>query len=90
MISSDPPRHRKLRLLVTQAFTPRAVEALAPRIQEIVDEYLQPVREVGRMDAIRDLGCPLPVIVIAEMLGIPAEDRLRLKSWSDEVVQMAN
>jgi cytochrome P450 len=90
MISSDPPRHRKLRMLVTQAFTPRAVEALAPRIQEIVDEYLQPVQQVGRMDAIRDLGYPLPVIVIAEMLGIPAEDRLRFKSWSDEVVQMTN
>jgi cytochrome P450 len=90
MISSDPPRHRKLRALVTQAFTPRAVESLAPRIQEIVDEHLQPALTVGRMDAIHDLGYPLPVIVIAEMLGIPAEDRLRFKSWSDEVVQMGN
>jgi cytochrome P450 len=90
MISSDPPRHRKLRALVTQAFTPRAVESLAPRIQEIVDEHLQPVLAAGRMDAIHDLGYPLPVIVIAEMLGVPAEDRPRFKTWSDEVVQMGN
>lgn len=90
MISSDPPRHRKLRTLVTQAFTPRAVESLAPRIQQIVDEHLQPCLVAGKMDAIGDLGYPLPVIVIAEMLGIPAEDRLRFKGWSDEVVQMGN
>jgi cytochrome P450 len=90
MISSDPPRHRKLRALVTQAFTPRAVESLAPRIQQIVDEHLQPCLTNGQMDAIGDLGYPLPVIVIAEMLGIPAEDRMRFKSWSDEVVQMSN
>jgi cytochrome P450 len=90
MISSDPPRHRKLRLLVTQAFTPRAVESLAPRIQQIVDEHLQPCLVDGQMDAIADLGYPLPVIVIAEMLGIPAEDRHRFKSWSDEVVQIGN
>jgi cytochrome P450 len=90
MISSDPPRHRKLRALVTQAFTPRAVESLAPRIQEIVDEHLKPVLAAGRMDAIHDLGYPLPVIVIAEMLGIPAEDRSRFKTWSDEVVQMSS
>lgn len=90
MISSDPPRHRKLRSLVTQAFTPRAVDSLAPRIQEIVDEHLQhPLRD-GRMDAIHDLGYPLPVIVIAEMLGIPVDDRPRFKGWSDEVVQMGN
>jgi cytochrome P450 len=90
MISSDPPRHRMLRALVTQAFTPRSVEALAPRIQQIVDEHLQPCLSAGKMDAIADLGYPLPVIVIAEMLGIPAEDRLRFKSWSDEVVLMSN
>jgi cytochrome P450 len=90
MISSDPPRHRKLRALVNQAFTPRAVESLAPRIQEIVNEHLLPAIAAGRMDAIHDLGYPLPVIVIAEMLGIPAEDRPRFKTWSDEVVQMGN
>jgi len=86
IISTDPPRHRKLRSLVTQAFTPRAVEALAPRITEIVAEYLERVPAAGRMDVIQDLGYPLPVIVIAELLGIPSQDRQRFKHWSDYAV----
>ncbi len=90
IISTDPPRHRQLRSLVTQAFTPRAVEALAPRISEIVDEYLARVVPSGRMDVIHDLATPLPVIVIAEMLGIPSQDRVKFKRWSDHAVQMAN
>ncbi|MGE5137886.1 MAG: cytochrome P450 [Rudaea sp.] len=90
MISSDPPRHRKLRNLVTQAFTPRAVEALAPRIQSLVDSYLDRIMKQGRMDVIADLGYPLPVTVIAEMLGIPSEDREQFKRWSDSVVAIGN
>jgi cytochrome P450 len=90
MISTDPPKHRKLRTLVSQAFTPRAVEALAPRIQAIVDEYLDAVHGSGRMDVIEHLGYPLPVIVIAEMLGVPVEDRAKFKSWSDIVVSLAD
>ncbi len=90
MISSDPPRHRKLRNLVTQAFTPRAVDALAPRIQSLVDGYLDRIMGQGRMDVISDLGYPLPVTVIAEMLGIPSEDREQFKKWSDSVVAIGN
>ncbi len=90
MISTDPPRHRQLRALVTQAFTPRAVDSLAPRITAIVQEHLDRVMPTGRMDVIDDLGYPLPVIVIAELLGIPAEDRERFKKWSDWVVQAAS
>jgi cytochrome P450 len=90
MISTDPPRHRQLRALVTQAFTPRAVEALAPRITAIVQEHLDRVAPDGCMDVIHDLGYPLPVIVIAEMLGIPSQDRARFKRWSDFAVQTAN
>ncbi len=90
MISTDPPRHRMLRGLVSQAFTPRSVEALAPRITAIVDEHLDAVLGVGEMDVIRDLGYPLPVIVTAEMLGVPAADRERFKHWSDTIVQMAD
>jgi cytochrome P450 len=86
MISSDPPRHRQLRNLVNQAFTPRAVAALAPRIREIVAELLDQVAPSGRMDVIDDLAYPLPVIVIAELLGIPAERRAEFKRWSDELV----
>ncbi len=89
MISSDPPRHRQLRTLVSQAFTPRSVDALAPRIQEIVDEYLDKVMADGKMDIMHDLATPLPVIVIAELMGIPAEDRGRFKHWSDWIVSAA-
>jgi cytochrome P450 len=90
MISTDPPKHRKLRTLVSQAFTPRAVEALAPRIQAIVNELLDDVSETGQMDAIEHLGYPLPVIVIAELLGVPGEDRAKFKEWSDIVVSLAD
>jgi len=90
IISTDPPRHRQLRSLVTQAFTPRAVDALAPRISAIVEELLDGAASRGRMDAIGDLGYPLPVIVIAEMLGIPSQDREKFKRWSDFTVQTAN
>lgn len=90
MIATDPPRHRQLRSLVSQAFTPRAVEGLAPRITEIVNDHLDRVMDTGQMDIIHDLGYPLPVIVIAELLGIPPEDRDRFKGWSDEVVSLAD
>jgi cytochrome P450 len=90
LISTDPPRHRQLRALVTQAFTPRAVEALAPRIRAIVDELLDNVSAQGHLDVIQDFGYPLPVIVIAELLGIPSRDREQFKRWSDAVVSMGN
>ena len=90
MIATDPPRHRQLRSLVTQAFTPKAVDALAPRITEIVHHHLDQVMAGGGMDVIQDLGYPLPVIVIAELLGIPTEDRERFKTWSDVIVSLAD
>jgi cytochrome P450 len=75
-----------LRNLVTQAFTPRSVAQLAPRISQIVADLLDAVAPQGHMDVIDDLAYPLPVIVIAELLGIPTEDRARFKAWSDAVV----
>jgi cytochrome P450 len=86
MLTSDPPEHTRLRRLVSRAFTPRAVENLRPRIQQIVDELLDEAEKNGRMDLVMDLAYPLPVIVIAEMLGVPPEDRARFKKWSDAVV----
>src|SRR5436189_2416709 len=74
LIGMDPPRHRQLRTLVSQAFTPRAVDNLAPRIQAITDELLDAIQGSGRFDAVTDLAVPLPVIVIAELLGIPSSD----------------
>src|SRR5215831_7574704 len=84
MLSSDPPRHRQLRSLVTQAFTPRTVARLEPRITAIVHELLDGV--TGEFDLIDTLAYPLPVIVIAELLGIPQEDRDLFKLWSDAIV----
>ena len=88
LVNTDPPRHRQLRSLVTQAFTPRSVEALAPRISAITDELLDPLVGARRMDLIEDLAYPLPVIVIAELMGIPAADRDRFKQWSDAIVSL--
>lgn len=86
MLNTDPPRHRQLRSLVSQAFTPRTLAQLAPRIAEITQSLLDDVIERGRMDVIADLSFPLPVIVIAELLGVPSEDRVQFKQWSDELV----
>jgi cytochrome P450 len=86
LITTDPPRHRQLRSLVTQAFTPKAVEALAPRISELTDELLEGIVSLGTADLIQALAYPLPVIVISELMGIPAEDRDRFKQWSDVIV----
>lgn len=86
LISTDPPRHRDLRALVSQAFTPRMIERLSPRIQEIASALLDAVAGGGSMDVVADFAYPLPVIVIAEMMGIPAEHRDRFKRWSDAVV----
>jgi len=86
MLTSDPPEHTRLRRLVSKAFTPRAVEDLRARIQDIVDDLLGDVAEAGEMDLVQALAYPLPVIVIAELLGVPAEDRAKFKKWSDEIV----
>ena len=86
MLTSDPPAHTRLRKLVSKAFTARMVERMRPHIQEIVDELLDAVQGSGRLDIIHDLAYPLPVIVIAEMLGVPPQDRGEFKRWSDEIV----
>jgi pimeloyl-[acyl-carrier protein] synthase len=86
MIYADPPRHTRLRGLVSKAFTPHAVEAMRPHIQALVDQFLDGVKSRGRMDVVADLAYPLPVTVIVEMLGVPVADRDRLKRWSDEFV----
>ena len=87
MLFRDPPDHTRLRGLVSRAFTPRVVEALRPRIQQIVDGLLDRVQSAGRMEVISDLAYPLPVIVISEMLGVPEEDRERIKQWSADIAR---
>jgi len=82
MLMRDPPDHTRLRGLVTKAFTARRVEALRDSIQHLTDRLLDTVIPLGRMDAIRDLAFPLPVLVICELLGIPEPDRERFVTGS--------
>ncbi len=86
LLRMDPPRHRQLRNLVSQAFTPRMVAHMESRITAITSGLLDRVQASGEMDVIRDLAYPLPVTVIAELLGIPAERREEFKQWSDALV----
>lgn len=81
----DPPDHTRLRGLVGKAFSTRVVERMRPRIQEIVDELIGGFRDRGVMDIISDLACPLPVIVIAKMLGVPVEAHSKLHQWSNDL-----
>lgn len=88
LLMLDPPDHTRLRRLVSRAFTPRMVERLRSRVESLVDELLEAQRDSREMDLIRDLAYPLPVTVIAEMLGVRVEDRDRFKSWSDDLVTL--
>jgi cytochrome P450 len=83
-VRMDPPQHRKLRTLVSQAFTPKVVAALEPRITELTMQLLDRAGE--RFDLIDALAYPLPVIVIAELLGIPTSDQGLFRSWADVLV----
>ena len=87
MLDRDPPDHTRLRSLVSKAFTPRVVEGLRPRIQQVVDGLLERVREAGSMDLIEEFAYPIPVNVICEMLGVPVEDHERFKGWSLDIAR---
>lgn len=87
MLFRDPPDHTRLRALVSKAFTPRVVETLRGRIQDIVDRSLDRVAGAPRMDVIEELAYPLPVAVISELLGVPAEDSEAVKEWSRDVAR---
>ncbi|HEX6971699.1 MAG TPA: cytochrome P450, partial [Limnochordia bacterium] len=86
LLTTDPPRHTALRALISRAFTPRAIAALAPRIAELTEALLAAALPKGEIELVADLAAPLPIMVIAEMLGIPPADRERFKMWSDRVV----
>jgi len=88
MLFRDPPDHTRLRNLVSKAFTTRTVRRLRPRIESLVDDLLRDGAADGGMDLIADLAVPLPIIVIAELLGVPAEDHARLKVWSDHTAML--
>jgi len=85
MLLENPPDHTRLRGLVNKAFTPRVVENLRPRIETIVAELIAAVHRNGRADVMPDLATPLPVAVIAELMGVPVTDLDRFKEWSDAI-----
>ncbi len=85
MVSVDEPDHRRLRGLVSKAFTPRYMEGLRPRVQQIADELLDRVQDQGHMDLVEDYAFPLPINVISEMLGIPQADRAQIRVWSESL-----
>ncbi|MEU9551839.1 cytochrome P450 [Streptomyces werraensis] len=82
----DPPRHGPLRKLVSQAFTPRRMAALEPRIEEITRRLLAGLDGRTEIDVVTDLAYPLPVTVIAELLGVPAEDQDLFREWVDVIL----
>lgn len=89
LIRTDPPYHRMLRGAVASAWTPMAISKLEPRIESIAHDLLNQVIEKGNMDLINDLAFPLPITVIAELLGIPLQDRDTFRGWGKRLVSSA-
>lgn len=88
MLFMDPPQHTRLRKLASHAFTPARVAVLRTHIREIVHRLLDAIEHNGHMDVIAELAEPLPAIVTAEMLGVPAKDWRQLKAWSADFAEM--
>src|SRR3989454_8103706 len=86
MLVMDPPEHTRLRGLVSLAFTPRRVRQLAPRIEAIAHELLDGALARREVDLVEALTYPLPVVVIAELIGVPVEDRVQFRAWSNALV----
>ena len=86
MLFRDPPDHTRLRGLVNRAFTPVMVERLRPRIQDIVRELANRLTDAAEVDFMQAFAVPLPILVIADILGVPAEDRAKFRTWSNDIV----
>jgi cytochrome P450 len=89
LLKSDPPYHRMLRAVIASAFTPMAISKLESRIESITHDLVNQVIQKGNMDLINDLAYPLPVTVIAELLGVPVQDRNIFRGWADKLVSSA-
>ena len=86
VIGVDPPRHEQLRGIVNRAFTPRRIEGWSRRIGEVVEDCVAKLRRGERFDVVQDLAIPVPMIVIAEMLGVETERRADFKAWSNAII----
>jgi cytochrome P450 len=84
----DPPRHDVMRAIVNRGFTPRRIAGWEPRAREVVAARMRVLERTGRIDVVEDLAVPLPVSIIAEMLGVEPERRADFKAWSDAIVAM--
>ena len=87
ILGMDPPDHTRLRRLVSKAFTPRTIEALRPRVEQMVDEALDRMEADGTTDVVDRLAFPLPFDVISEMLGMPEADKNQIRDWSGAIVK---
>src|SRR3954468_13398469 len=88
MLDLEPPDHTRIRRLVSKAFTPRTVERLKPYVEGLAADLVATLVDAGGGDLLRDVAEPLPVVVIAEMLGIPESDRAPLRPWSADICGM--
>jgi cytochrome P450 len=88
MIAYDPPAHTRLRRIVAHPFTPRQIEGLRPRVERIAIDLLEPLLGAGTVDWVEEVALPLPVWVIAELMGVPPERRADFKRWSAATVQV--
>src|SRR5262245_59110156 len=86
MLDQDPPDHTRLRALVQRAFSPRLVELMRPRMEALTAGLLDAAHRKRRVDLIRDYALPVPTTIIAEMLGVPANDRHKFHRWSSVLV----
>ena len=86
LIASDPPMHRLMRNIVNRGFTPRRIAAVEPRARQIVSDCMRSFYEGETFDLVADLAIPLPVIIIAELLGVEPERRADFKEWSDKLI----
>jgi cytochrome P450 len=94
LLFMDPPRHTKLRAIISRAFTSRSIAALEPRIRELacalLDRASSRIADRGEIELVADLATPLPMMVIAELMGLPLDDWRRLAGWSDAIVNLGN
>jgi cytochrome P450 len=90
LIFLDPPRHAKLRSLISQAFTPRAIAELEPRIRQLSRDLIHAVLPRGAMDLVAEYATPLPMMVVAELAGILPSEWKRFRHWSDEILKLSS
>lgn len=86
IIMMDPPAHDRFRSLVSRVFTPKAMQAMEPMVRRVVSGYLDAIGDRDEFDVVRDLGGPFPVEIIAELLGVPEDDRQQIRHWLDAML----